>query len=60
MEQVTNLLLWFAGGVIFLFVFLVALNRAMQNESRRNREYQGHPDGWSNKAIQTDAASRRS
>lgn len=38
MNQIFNLLVWIASGMILLFVFLVIVNRSMQNLAAKREE----------------------
>ena len=59
MEQGIDLRVWFAGGVIFIFVFLIGLNRSMQRDAKPNQERSGDEGARTNRAIQSDSAPRR-
>jgi len=41
MEKIFELLMWYAAGVIFLFIFLVGLNRSMRKDARKREEKSG-------------------
>ncbi len=43
MEKIFELLMWYAAGVIFLFIFLVGLNRGMRKSARKRGGSSGDP-----------------
>ena len=59
MDQILELLVWLGGGVIFLFVFLVALDLKMKKTARANQSESGPLDEPSGDASDPDAESER-